>query len=56
MTIAWAPRALAVAMMPVMAARRCPSRVVAGSPARSRPMVDGVPRRLPSDATTAAAR
>ena len=39
-----------------MAARSRPSRVVAGSPARSRPMVAGVPRTLPSGATTATAR
>ena len=52
-TMARAPCCLAVAMMLVIAALSRPSRVAAGSPARSRPMVARVPRTLPSAATTA---
>ena len=46
----------AVAIRPLMAARSRPSRAVAGNPARSRPMVAGVPMTLPSGPTTATAR
>ena len=55
-TIARAPCSLAVAMRALMAARSRPSRVAAGSPARSSGRVDGVPRTLPSAAMTATAR
>ena len=44
MTMARAPAALAVAMMLLIAARRRPSLVAAGSPARSSGMVAGVAR------------
>jgi len=55
-TTAHAPCCLAVAMRVVTAARSRPSRAVAGRPARSRPIVAGTPRMLPSGATTATAR
>ena len=47
-TIAWASCSLAMAMRLLMAALSRPSRAVAGRPARSRPMVAGAPRMLPS--------
>jgi 4-hydroxyphenylacetate 3-hydroxylase-like protein len=56
MMTARAPCCLAVAMRLLMAARSFPSRVADGSPAKSRPMVEGVPMMLPSAATTATAR
>src|SRR5579859_917154 len=54
MMMARAPRAVAVAIRALIAARRCPSRVADGSPARSRAMVAGTPRTLPSAAMTSA--
>ena len=56
MTMARAPRALAVAISALMAARSRPSRVADGSPASARGMVTGAPRTLPSGAMTATAR
>jgi hypothetical protein len=54
--MAWAPCCRAVAIRPLIAFRSRPSRVPAGSPARSSGTVTGVPRTLPSAATTATAR
>ena len=56
MTTARAPACLATAMSRDTAARTRPSRAVAGSPASSRGMVNGVPVTFPSGASTATAR
>ena len=55
-TIAWHLCSLASAMREEIAARRCPSRVVAGSPASSIGTATGGPTRFPEGSTTTAAR